>query len=180
MLVEGISAADLQASAIATLIAGNTGAGPRVYEAKDWPTDPKLFPMMLVHVPHERKQSLGRGIFQFNTSMTLVVVARVVDISAAANVESALRLLQTEIESALLGTLSFGRPIQQFLSIETRLAVTSEGKNFIGEIGMTLEAEVYQVYGPNDSVPLVQVHGTITNMQNGETLTEFDVPLPTP
>jgi hypothetical protein len=174
MLIEGISADDLKDRAIATLIEANTDAFDRVSGPKDWPTRPELFPAMVVSVPRERKVSLGRGVPQFNTTITLVVIARDVDVTEEP-VARRLLILKEQIENALICTTSFILPIQQFSMIDTQSVVTAEGKQHIGEIGMTFEIEIYQVYEPNDAVPLVDIRGTITNGAGGGTLATIDV-----
>jgi len=159
-LLDGISRKGMEAAALEALVAANTLAANRVYEPRDWPTDPKLFPLLMVQVPRERKASLYPGMMEFNTTMTLVVVGRV----TAATPEAAyddLDLLAGQIEDALMFTPSFVGAIQQFLGIETQTTVSAEGKQHIGEIGMSLDLVVYQGFGPPGTIALTDVVSTL-------------------
>lgn len=177
MLIDGISRKDLAQLAMATIVAANTLAGKRVYEPRDWPTRPELFPMLLIQAPTDRKVSLGRGIPQFNTTITLTVVGRAVGLSPE-EVSKSLDLLSTQIEDALLCTTAFVENIQQFASVTTTSVVSAEAKQHIGEIGMQFEIEVYQMYGPDDGDPLEKIELDITDSMTGEQLAEAAVPFP--
>lgn len=174
-LVDGISRKQLQTLAIETLIGANTAAYERVTEPMPWPTKPEMFPLLLVQTPVERKSSLGRGIPQFNTVITLVVVGRVMGESPE-QINADLDELSGQVEEALLCTNAFVNNLQQFITVETQSVVTSDSKYHIGEFGLKMECEVYQAFGPGGGVPLVGVKGTITS--NGETLTTVNVTLP--
>ena len=160
MLVEGISRRQLQAAAIETLRAADTLAADRVFEPRDWPTKPDLFPVLLVQAPRDRKKGLLPGQLQFDTTITLVVVGRVWGTDPDAINES-LDVLAAQIENALMLTEGFALAIQQFVTIETQSVVSAEAKQQIGELGMTFELEVYQAFGP-EGVPLTNVTGTLT------------------
>lgn len=175
MIVDGITRKRLQELAIKTLLDADTFARDRVFEARDWPTRPELFPMLLVQTPRDRKISLGRGIIQFNTTITLVVVGRMVG-AHPDEVNQGLDLLAGQVEDALLCTPEFVQNIQQFTVVSTETVVTSAGKQHVGEIGMSFECEIYQSFGPNHGVPLKGVRGEITGA-NG-TLATVNVKLP--
>ena len=175
-LVDGISRKQLQFLAIKALLDANTLAGNRVFEARAWPTRPEEFPLVMLQTPRDRKVSLGRGIRQFNTTITLAVVGRVLAVNEDAANEG-LDLLSGQIEDALLTNLEFSSNVQQFTTIDTQAVVVADGKQIIGEIGMTLECEVYQAWGPT-GVPLIGVQGTIAS--NGGTLATAQVNLSPP
>jgi hypothetical protein len=151
-LYDGISRKGLQEVAIAALIRANTMAGERVFEPRDWPTRPELFPVLLVQTPMESKTSQFPGLLQFDTVIHLVVVGRVVGKSAEA-VNQQLDVFSGQVEEALMLDPEFSRAIQQILSIETRITVSAESKNQIGEFGVTFEVQVYQAFGA-DGEPL--------------------------
>jgi hypothetical protein len=177
-LIDGVSRRQLQNLAIETLIGANTLAGNRVFEPRDWPTRPELFPMLMVQTPRDRKVSLGRGIRQFNTTITLAVIGRIQAVNQEAANEG-IDLLSDQIEEALLTTTAFSSNIQQFTAIDTQSVVTADGKQIVGEIGMIFECEIYQVWGPT-GVPLVGVQATITNGPAGETLAATKITLSPP
>jgi hypothetical protein len=177
-LTDGISRKQLGLLAQRTLIAANTRAYDRVFEPRPWPTRAELFPMLIVSTPQDRKVQIGRGIKQFNTTITLIVVGRVIG-DDAEQVQSFLETLSGEIEEALLCTNEFANQIQQFTTIETQQAVNADGKNFIGEVGLRMDCEVYQVFAPK-GVPLLGVSATITNGPGGETMAAAKVTFPPP
>lgn len=181
MLIEGLYAEQLQTAAIETLKAARTLAGDSVFEAKDWPTDPSLFPMLLVHIPRERKQGVGPGVPQFNTTFTLAVIGRAVANGAGSrSLEDVVRQLTTQIENALLCTPDFVAPIQRFVSIEVTTAVTTDGGQPIAEVGFVAEIEIWQVYAPDTGEPLRGVEMDLINADGGQTLAVTKVNLTPP
>jgi hypothetical protein len=175
-LVDGISRKQLELLAIQTIVGAKTVAYDRVYSPRPWPARADLFPMVIIQAPHDRKVALGRGINQFNTMIRLVVIGRVVG-SSQEQVQSDLDLLLGQIEEALLCTNSFSNSIQQFSTIETQAAVNADGRDFVGEGGLAIECEVYQVFEPV-GVPLVGVDMTITNGPGGAQLAQAKVSFP--
>lgn len=159
MLIDGISRREMQALAIAALKAANTNAGVRVYPFGTWPTDTRLFPLLMVAVPRERKVSQFAGELQFNTTMSIVVVGRVAGVLAEPVGDFA-EDLSEQITNALLLDPTLSAQIQQYTIVETQTVVSSEGKEFIGEVGLTFEVVLYQSYGP-DGPPLTDVQATI-------------------
>jgi len=145
---------------VAQLVAADTLAGSRVFAARDWPTDPAvLFPIILVQVPHERKESLGRQAPEFNTVVDLVVVGRI-ETGNVNDAETAIETLCEQIELAILANPAIvsAQPFQQFTYVETNTGFNSEGKRHIGEVAMTFGCELYQWYNP----PLITQLSTIT------------------
>jgi hypothetical protein len=158
-LVDGISRKALEVAALEALIDANTLAAGRVYEPRDWPTRPELFPLLIVTAPRERKMNFFPGQPAFTTTISLVVVGRVMAPTSEAAYED-LDTLSGQIEDALMFTPSFASAIQQFASIDTQMTVSAEGKHQIGEIGVTFDLVVYQAFGPRGT-PLVDVASTL-------------------
>ena len=174
MIVSGLTAKQFQDLAISTLRAACTLAADRVYEQRDWPTGPGMMPAMLVKVTKERCVSLSRnGPYAFNTTFTLVVIARQAGITPEV-VSPDLLLMVEQIKNAFLANQEFNQNVQQFVSIETDVVVSAEAKQAFGEVGMQLEVEIFQEYGPDDGVPLTEIHGTITDPSSGATSAEFE------
>jgi hypothetical protein len=176
-IIEGDIADRLVDTAIQTLIAANTMAGDRVYEIRTWSMRPELFSpaALMVSTPHETKQSQNRGVPEFNTLVTLLIVGRVfVGTIPDEDLSKTLRRFKCEIENALLGDTEFMRPLQQFQSIETMLEIDSEGRSPFAELKMALTAEVFQIYEPNVSVPITQINGTLT-APSGDTYAKIQV-----
>jgi hypothetical protein len=147
MLIDGISRATLRQMAIKALIEAQTMAGAKVFGWADWPTDPKLFPMILVSTPRERKVSLYPGLFQFDSTISLVTVSRVVAAMPAA-AGQAMELLQEQITDAFCLNQPMDHAIQQVNIVEATTALSSEARQHVGELVMTFEMVVYQEYGP--------------------------------
>jgi len=147
MLVDGISRSQLRQMAIAALLAAQTSAGNSVFGWADWPTDPKLFPMLLVSTPRERKVSQFPGTFMFDSTISLVVVGRVVA-AMPALAGAAMELLQEQITDAFCLDPSMNHAIQQYTVVEATTALSSEAKQHVGELMMTFDMVVYQEYGP--------------------------------
>jgi hypothetical protein len=174
-LFDGISRKQLQQLAMDTLTQAATLASDRVYEPRDWPTDPSMFPILLISAPRDKKIGMYPGQATFTTTISLVVVGRVVG-ATAEDANAQVDELSEQIEDALLTNPAFIGVIQQFVTIETQTVVDAQSRDHIGEIGMTFELEIFQSYGPV-GVPLIDVRGTITN--NGTASVIFDQPLPT-
>ena len=147
MLVDGISRAQLRQMAISALIAAQTAAANSVFAWADWPTDPKLFPMMLVSTPRERKISQFPGSYQFKSTISLVVVARVVA-AMPALAGAAMEVLQEQITDAFCLNPTLNHAVEQFVTVEATTALSSEAKQHVGELMMTFDMVVYQEYGP--------------------------------
>ena len=163
MLIDGISRRGLQERLIEAL-KGRTMAGTRVFEPAPWPTTPDLFPMILAQVPSEVKRSLYPGLLEFNTTMTLVVIGRLMaDTPEKANAD--LDQISEEIEGAIMLLPNFADAVQQFASISTQSVVNSDGRNHIGEVALTVEVVVYQAYG-DAGVPLISAQSILSIKPN--------------
>lgn len=153
----------LRALAVQTLIAANTNAGSRVHDPKDWPDEASELagaPTLMVITPTERKESLARGVPQFDTTITLVVLVRVsADTDAASQV--ALDRLCDQVERAILCTPAMIAPIQQFVFVETSQVITVMGSAPVGEATVMFGCEVYQIYEPDAGAPLTGLDMTV-------------------
>jgi hypothetical protein len=175
VIAEGSYADTLLDTAVSTLIAYSTMAQNRVYAVHDLPTRPDQFPMLMLQVPAEKKISLNKGVPTFNTTVKLEIVGRVVGTSPG-QVSAVIRQFKKQIESALLCDPNFVEPIQQFTVIGTQMIVSADGKQHNGEIAMSLEIEIFQIYEPNASTPLTDIRSTITDIATSGTLAVVDVP----
>ena len=158
-LIDGLSRKQMRLLALQALIRAGTMAGDRVYEPRDWPTDPEFFPMLLVSTPRERKVPLHAGQLSFTTTVGLVVVGRLLG-SMAETAEDDLDLFSDQVMEALSLDPDFNVGIQQFAAIATQSVVTAEGKYHVGEFGMSFELTFYQSYGPTGP-DLIDITGTI-------------------
>ena len=135
-----------------------TLAGPRVYAPRDWPTwDGLTYPVILVRPQRESKESLGRNQPQFNTTSTVRISARTdatgaADDASAGVVETALWLMQRQIEVCLVNATADTLPIEQFARVETDINLNADGEKQAGELLMDFDLEFYQ--GADDFYPV--------------------------
>jgi len=167
----------LRTLAIAVLIAAKTDAGISVFAPRDWPESPRLLPALAVQTPSERKENLARGQRQFNTTITLAILARVTG-SSGGDTEEALERLCAQVENAILSSQAFTGEIQQFTRVETAMVVDAGGEQPIGEASVVFDVEVFQIFDPDGPVPLVSVLGTVTHPVTNLPLIGVPVSLP--
>ena len=124
-----------------------TMAGERVYEWRALPTKLDDLPAITLWTPHELKASQGRGAPKFTTTFHLMIQGRVTAPSDQL-VGEKLELLAHEIEMAVLANRLIVNVVQQFVSVETISTITMEGGRPLGEVTLTLQPELQQVYDP--------------------------------
>jgi hypothetical protein len=160
MLVDGISRLQVIELAVNAVKNANTLAGLKVFDFPDWPTKTESFPMALVSAPRERKEAIGMpGQLIFNTVVTLVVVARIVD-PVNERAGELTDTLAEQIVNALMLDMPLYHSVQQYRAVETHVVVSAEGRQHTGEATVSMELEIYQVYGP-DGPPLTNITGTL-------------------
>lgn len=143
---------------VVNCLKGSTDAGAMVYSPRSWPTQDNHYPYLMVQVPEESMDSLGRNVPQFNTVATIRVMARVQqmgesDDQAAAKAEAALETLKGQILTAVINSSPLTQSIQQFLSVHTAMKIDSSGGTTVGAIAVSFQLEFYQ--GPEDFYPVV-------------------------
>jgi hypothetical protein len=142
-----------------SLLAANTDAGSRIFTPGDWPTQLDQFPVILVQVTRDDKQSTGRGGVAFTVVTTLRITARVDALGETADLggahaEDRLWRLQRQIERAVINSDHFIDPdagvpfLQQFPSIRSQVGVNADGETQIAELVMEVGMEYFQ--GPDD------------------------------
>lgn len=175
-LVDGIARRFLQQQTLEALKDARTLAADRVFEPHPWPTDPKLFPLLLVQVPIDRKTGVYPGQLEFNTTLTMVITGRVTG-AGPEETNQQLDQLEEEILNAVMLDLRITRHVQQFVSINTSVVVSAEGKSYRGEIAISFDLAVFQVYGQIEAEPLKLVRGTLTRGVDGQFLAESGAPI---
>jgi hypothetical protein len=160
VLVDGLSRRELHRRAVLALRDANTIAQHRVFDFADWPTTPALFPMLLVSAQKERKVAIFPGQLQFNTTMTLVVVGRLVG-NLPDPLGDLLEVLSEQIENTILLHPFLQPSIQEYRVVECENTVRADGKQHIGEASAIFEVVVFQDYGVR-GVPLADIAATGT------------------
>ncbi|MGU7784885.1 ABC transporter permease [Burkholderia sp. PU8-34] len=164
-------------------LTGATNAGTAVFSPFDWPTAGDAYPAILVRNPHERKESLGRNVPQFNVTATLEITARTKAVAALGDLGSAEALaaaevLKAQIESALINDPAIwadpsgGQRIQQFSSIDSDLVTSSEGEMPMAQLHMTIEVEFFQSADDFFPIPLVPLTGLDVTIKEPDGTTE--------
>lgn len=170
--------ANLRRITVAALKSARTLAGQSVYSPRDWPDWSGNYPVIHVQTPRERKESVGRQMPEFTTTVTMTVIGRV-DGTDEGRVESDLETLCEQIEQAILTNYDLVRLTQQFTSVDTRMEVTNEGEKHIGEVQMDFSMEFFEAFQPviADSLTQVDVHVDLAGPYDA-TGTYADPPFP--
>jgi hypothetical protein len=147
-----LTRAHLREQVVALLKAAHTHAGQNVFSPRDWPTWHGEYPLILVHTPRERKESITRGIPQFNTTLWLAVSARVETHSAEAAYAD-LEALSAQIEAAMLTDVHLISQLQHIAFVDTRIEVNAQSKDHLGEAQIDFGLEFYEVFDPITQSP---------------------------
>lgn len=157
----------LRDAAVAALKAANTLAGQRVYSPRDWPTWNGIHPAIIVRTPNESAQSLGPvGVPTFNTTITLTISGRT-ERDSEAHADADARTLAQQIKSAILQNGQFikTQAVQQFVGFTSRIEVTAEGRQHIGDVTVSFSIEVFQVYEPTIDAAGDPIGTPLTNVR---------------
>ncbi|TAL89283.1 MAG: hypothetical protein EPN62_08775 [Candidimonas sp.] len=161
---------------VVAALVGKTDVGALVYSPRSWPTQDRQYPYLMVQVPDETKDSLGRTAPQFNVVATIRILARVqfpgqVNDQASAKTEAALEQIKAQIEVAVINSPTLTQSIQQFLSVHSTIRIDSNGATYLGELVMDFQLEFYQGpedFYPVDAVPLedVDIRADLVNVDD--------------
>lgn len=136
------------------ILKGATDAGQSVYSPRDWATWEEDYPDLLVTLPEEAGESLGRnGAPHFNVVATLRITARVCAATrendlGAVDALVALERIREQIKAALINHPVLMRQLQQYAGWHAKTEVTANGGNHLGELTIDLDLEFFQ--GPDD------------------------------
>lgn len=142
----------LRDEAVRALIAAGTDAGDRVYSPRDWPTTANQYPVILVKMPREQKNSGGRSTPQFNTTAFLSISTRVTGKNEG-EVEEKLDRLCEQIENAILTSYDIVSQIQQFTHVDTQINITAEAGKHFGEAAIEIGLEFFEAFDPITQSP---------------------------
>lgn len=158
------TSADIR-QAVVTALLGATDAGQSVASPYDWPTSMTSYPAILVRNPRETKESWGPNAPAFTVTATIEIIGRTKSTAGLGNSGSTAALLaaealKQEIEVALINNPalwamqapSVGQRVQEFKSIHSELATSSEGDMPTAEVRMVIEVVFIQT--PDDFFPI--------------------------
>lgn len=123
--------------------------GWEVQEATDWPTPPEKLPAVLISATRDSKQSwTDNGAPAFNTTVTVVVEYRGAQklsyIEAQMDVDKFCRIIEREIFT----NYNLVQAVQQFVSANTNVEITAEGRYHQGAFKMSIDMQVPEVFDP--------------------------------
>lgn len=130
---------------VTTLLTGSTTAGANVFKARTWPLTLETLPALMVDpIYKERREATGKAAAEFQTTTTVTIRGRVTVPAGANDVGSvnlsiALETFKRQIENVLmLGYANRTINIENFPSIDTDFDTSSDAKQPVGEVEMTV------------------------------------------
>lgn len=170
---------ELRELAVQGLLAtGATAAGSNVFSPRSWATWNGTYPVLLVQTPDEDGESWGRhGPPAFTVTTTLRITARaqaaaLTNDQAAVLVEEQLEDLREQIKAALVNYPPLMSLLQQYPFFRSRIDVSGEGSEPIGQLVLDLGLEFVQ--GPHDfyQPPVVPLQGIDVTVQEPDGTTD--------
>lgn len=141
---------EVLADLVVAALLGKTVAAAAVHPCRDWPTKLDDLPMIVLDMPSEAKTSLGNaGYPSFNSVATIPIHGRVTAKAGAGDaganaVRAALAILKRQIEVAVINDPAIMKLIQQFPFVRSRMGVSSEGAQHVGEVIVEVGMEYFQ------------------------------------
>lgn len=126
-------------------LGGVAFAGVCIESPGDWSTPPEALPSILLRSTDERKESITRGAAEFTTTISIEIEARV-GAEDASTAQDAIEALCYAIESALLTNYGLIAIVNQVVSFDTKMEISSDGKIHFGGARMTINFEVPEMY----------------------------------
>ena len=156
---------------VTALQAANTKAGASVFSPRDLETQSGTLPAILVHMPQERKESMGRGgVARFHVTAAIAVVGRVEGPDPNAVAAQAELLCDQIVEAVLTGPVV--QLVEQFASVDTELVVSAAGDLHTGEAQVNFVVGFFEQFLPAGGQPL-SIQATIANPKTGATVASF-------
>lgn len=127
--------------------------GVTIFTPGNWPTQQDQLPALLVKAPNARKQSKGRNLPQFDTTVSIQIEGRL-KADTPEDAQDAIEALEYRVERAVLLAFWTKQISQQFPSITSDTEVSSEGKTHIAGFKMTVEVETFEDFDPTEAEPV--------------------------
>lgn len=118
----------------------------------DWNTPPEKLPAILVRGGRGRKDSVVRGMAEFNTVILLELEARIAATTAAA-AQDAIEALAYVIENTVYNDYNVVGMVQQFASVDEEFEVTADGGKHYGGVKMAISCEMFEAFDPTAAAP---------------------------
>ncbi|GAB6854170.1 hypothetical protein [Asaia astilbis] len=156
----------LRETACAVLRASGTDAGEKVFTARSTPTSVESLPQIVLQVPIDHGESLGRSAPGLTRVACLVVVGKVSHKSED-KTQLALDRLGSQIEYALMQSPDLQRMIQQVTELDIRTQIDASSETFLGMVTVRLGLE-YTEYFKVTGLPLKQIDGHLSANGNDD------------
>lgn len=163
---DGPTTTDTLVALVETGLKGRTVAGDRVYSPRDWPAATSDLPIIKIAQPFERKDSQGPNAPAYDVSSTIQVIATVTLLPAITNdqaagiAQSALAIVQRQIERALINNYDLYLVISEIVSVDVKSEIRSDGSGHVGELTMDFVMKFYQgtaAFYPIDTVEISEL-----------------------
>jgi len=120
-------------------------AGVTVESPGDWESTPSSLPSVKLRAPAERKVSKGRLMPEFDTTVSMELLARVAG-RTEREAQDAIDDLCDRLERAVLGAPQFIEQLQQVSMVDTRVQITATAERHFGEAHMMFACETFEVF----------------------------------
>lgn len=159
---------DLLGLSYAALVPAAAGNVAKLATPSDWPVQADQYPIWKLRLLGEEKQSLGRGGLNFVVTATIRISAEISEPAqvgdlGATQAEITLWEHVRRIERTVINSYPLTSLIQQFVSIRTQLAYSSEAATHLAGAQIDIAMEFYQGaddFAPLDIDPLLELHAT--------------------
>jgi hypothetical protein len=118
----------------------------------DWSTPPEKLPAVLLRTGRGRRDSINKGMVEFNSAVILEIEGRIEAASATA-AQDAIEALGYMVENALFTDYNVIGMVQQVASVDEEYEITSEGKRHLGGFKMAITFEMVEMFDPMATPP---------------------------
>lgn len=122
----------------------------------DWNVPASDLPIIQLRSPGNRKEGQTKAVPQFTTTVTLQLQARA-EATTADAAQDAIEDLGDRIEQALFTNYDLLSLVQAFSSVDGRVEISSEGKQHIASLSMSIDCELFETYTPVDPPALTSI-----------------------
>lgn len=144
----------LRLAAVAAINTIKTTAGIATIDSPgDWNVPPEKLPAVLLRGARGRKESINKGMAEFNSTVTLEIEGRVEAASASA-AQDAIEALEYAVENAILTDYNVIGMVQQVASVDSEVEISSDGKRHLGGFKMSIACELFEAFDPTAVAPL--------------------------
>jgi hypothetical protein len=131
-----------------------------------WPVPQDKLPAVLVRAPNGDKQSINKGLPEFNTTVTVEVLGQVKG-DRPDLAQDAVEDLAFQVEQLILQGYWINRVVQQFASVSCDIEVRTDGQVPLAGFKMQIQCETFEAFDATVVIP----DGTTWPMPEPDTYT---------